>query len=288
MEAKKNLRLPKNKQTFVAFHSLCCLSVIAAESQAETYDYSAVVTLCTDTCDDFVSMTVGSTVSGSFEINVGLSDTFGDADIASFHPEINNPTNPPGDPPTDPTTENPLILESGMGRAVSNGTAGTTGAVGELNGGQILLELLIEPLSSNGAYLVFDLATGDGQLCLSFTTSDCMPGSTEAMKFEGSFSLPPGAGFTVGGDVSGLAPGNSLTLQNNDIDDLILNAKGPFEFETELADGSPYDVTVSTQPSGKGQTCSVTNGSGTISGANVSNVSVSCVTEELVFANSFE
>ena len=107
------------KQTFVAFLTLLYVLLIGAELRAETYDYSAVVTLCTATCDDFVSMTVGSTITGSFEIDVGLSDTFGDADISSFHLEINNPTNPPGDPPTDPTTENPLILESGMGRAVS-------------------------------------------------------------------------------------------------------------------------------------------------------------------------
>jgi len=59
-------------------------------------------------------------------------------------------------------------------------------------------------------------------------------------------------------------------------------------FETELSDGSDYDGRVFTQPSGHGQTCSVANGSGTISGANASNVIVSCSTEDLVFENSFE
>jgi hypothetical protein len=83
--------------------------------------------------------------------------------------------------------------------------------------------------------------------------------------------------YSVGGTVSGLS-GTGLVLQNNDGDDLVIGADGDFTFATELADGSPYSVTVLTQPTGPNQTCSVTNGSGTLAGANVTDVVVTCVT----------
>jgi len=81
------------------------------------------------------------------------------------------------------------------------------------------------------------------------------------------------ATYTVGGSVSGLS-GSGLALQNNGADTLSIAASGSFTFATALADSSAYMVTVSSQPAG--QTCSVTNGSGTISAANVTNVAVSC------------
>jgi len=80
--------------------------------------------------------------------------------------------------------------------------------------------------------------------------------------------------YSVGGTVSGLT-GSGLVLQNNAADDLPVAADGPFTFVTELADAATYAVTVSTQPSG--QTCSVSNGNGTITAANVTDVAVTCV-----------
>jgi len=78
--------------------------------------------------------------------------------------------------------------------------------------------------------------------------------------------------FTVGGVLSGL--NDSITLQNNGADDLVLTEDGAFTFVMPLADGAAYDVTISEQPTG--QDCSVSNGSGTIGGADVSNVIVNC------------
>ena len=80
--------------------------------------------------------------------------------------------------------------------------------------------------------------------------------------------------FTVGGTLSGLT--GTVTLRNNGGNDLIRSANGTFTFSTALATGSAYSVTVSSQPTG--QTCTVSNGSGTIASANVANVAVSCVT----------
>lgn len=80
--------------------------------------------------------------------------------------------------------------------------------------------------------------------------------------------------YTIGGDVTGLS--GSVTLQNNSGDDLVINTDGPFTFATALDDGSAYDVSVLTQPTTPDQICSVTNESGTLAGANVEDVAVSC------------
>ena len=84
--------------------------------------------------------------------------------------------------------------------------------------------------------------------------------------------------YTVGGTLSGLASGNTVVLQNNGGDDLSLSANGSFTFSSALADGSSYSITVLTQPTSPNQVCTVSNGSGTLSGANVTNVSVVCTT----------
>ncbi len=75
----------------------------------------------------------------------------------------------------------------------------------------------------------------------------------------------------VGGTISGLT--GTAVLENNAGNDLSTSANGAFTFSTALAQGSAYNVTVKTNPSG--QTCTVTNPSGTIAAANVTNVAVS-------------
>ena len=80
--------------------------------------------------------------------------------------------------------------------------------------------------------------------------------------------------YSVGGTVSGLS--GTVVLQDNGGDDLSVTASGPFTFATKVASGSPYNVTVKTNPSG--QTCTVTGGSGTVGSADVTSVAVSCAT----------
>jgi len=80
------------------------------------------------------------------------------------------------------------------------------------------------------------------------------------------------ATYTVGGSVSGLS--GTVVLQNNSGDNLQLTSNAAFAFATSVTDGNAYAVTVLTQPSG--QTCSVTSGSGSVSGANVTGVTVNC------------
>ncbi|WP_376691838.1 choice-of-anchor D domain-containing protein [Wenzhouxiangella sp. EGI_FJ10409] len=84
--------------------------------------------------------------------------------------------------------------------------------------------------------------------------------------------------FTVGGTVSGLA-GDQVVLQNNGGDDQVLNADGSFTFAPQ-DDGSGYDVAVAIQPADPAQTCSVANGSGTLTGADVTDVEVTCTNDQ--------
>jgi len=79
--------------------------------------------------------------------------------------------------------------------------------------------------------------------------------------------------YTIGGTVTGLDSGQSVTLLNNGGNARIVSANGTFTFTTAVVSGGAYAVTVGTQPSGK--TCTATNASGTVA-VNVSNVSVSC------------
>ncbi|WP_440877502.1 hypothetical protein [Thalassotalea sp. PLHSN55] len=90
---------------------------------------------------------------------------------------------------------------------------------------------------------------------------------------------------SVGGNVTGLA-GSGLVLQNNGADDLAVMADGAVTFASEIDDSAAYAVTVSAQPTSPSQTCSVDMGSGTISGADVSNVAISCVTDTFTVGGS--
>ena len=80
----------------------------------------------------------------------------------------------------------------------------------------------------------------------------------------------------VGGTLSGLPAGSSVTLQNNGGDNLTLTADGAFTFSDAIADGESYSVTVLTQPAGA--TCTVSGGSGTVSESSSSSITSVVVT----------
>jgi 6-phosphogluconolactonase (cycloisomerase 2 family) len=84
--------------------------------------------------------------------------------------------------------------------------------------------------------------------------------------------------FKVGGTVTGLV-GSGLVLQNNNGDDLAVNVSGTFTFAAPVADGASYAVTVKSQPGSPAQTCTVSNGAGSLSGADVTSVAVTCTTD---------
>ncbi len=83
--------------------------------------------------------------------------------------------------------------------------------------------------------------------------------------------------FTVGGEVTGLS-GKGLVLRLNDANDLSIVNNGKFTFPATLLPNAAYAVKVATQPSEPTQDCTLTNPSGTIAGANITNVAIACKT----------
>jgi len=79
--------------------------------------------------------------------------------------------------------------------------------------------------------------------------------------------------YTIGGSLSGLAPGQSVTLQNNGVDTLKLLNNGSFTFSVPVLNYVAYSVTVTTPPNG--QRCTVSLGEGRAV-ANVTNIEVRC------------
>jgi hypothetical protein len=93
--------------------------------------------------------------------------------------------------------------------------------------------------------------------------------------------------FSIGGTLSGLAAGDSITLRDNGGDDLILSANGGFAFPTQVASGQPYAVTIVANPvSPISQTCTVTNGAGLVAGSAITNVQVTCTTNAFTIAGT--
>ena len=85
-----------------------------------------------------------------------------------------------------------------------------------------------------------------------------------------------GPGFTVGGQVNGLGAGAPAVVLANSNGDTVSSTGGAFTFPSAVPNAASYAVTVATQPAG--YVCSVTaNGTGTVPGANVTNVIVTCV-----------
>ena len=129
------------------------------------------------------------------------------------------------------------------------------------------------PINNGNLYNVTVLSQPSGQICSISSGSGIVSGNTVANVAIFCSSLK----YSVGGTISGLS--GSVILQNNSGDNLTLTANGSYTFVTPVAYGSPYTVTVLTQPTGN-QTCSIANStaSGTMAAANVTNVTITCAT----------
>lgn len=96
--------------------------------------------------------------------------------------------------------------------------------------------------------------------------------------------------FAVGGTVSGLPPATTVELELNGTSTVSLTTASAgfpaFTFPMEVEDGQPYEVKLKTQPANR--RCSVTNGTGTIAGAAVKNVTVTCACSVLVLGAAKE
>jgi 6-phosphogluconolactonase (cycloisomerase 2 family) len=126
-------------------------------------------------------------------------------------------------------------------------------------------------LASGSSYSVTVLTQPVGESC---TTQNAI-----GMVASANVSVAVGCvanAYTVGGNVQGLLAGGSLSVTDNGGNAASISANGGFTFSNAVSSGSAYAVAVSAQPTG--QNCAVTNGNGTIAGASIANVSVTCST----------
>jgi 6-phosphogluconolactonase len=87
-----------------------------------------------------------------------------------------------------------------------------------------------------------------------------------------------GPTYSVGGSVSGLV-GSGLVLTAGAGNSVSVSQAGPFTFPMPLGAGASYDVAVASPPASPSQTCTISNGTGTVSGA-VDNITVVCVVSQ--------
>jgi hypothetical protein len=90
----------------------------------------------------------------------------------------------------------------------------------------------------------------------------------------GGGSSPMPQSYTIGGAVSGLAAGESVTLADNGSDTLSVSGNTTFVFPTKIGQNGSYTVTVTAQPAA--QNCAVSAGSGSGLTVNVTTVAVTC------------
>lgn len=82
------------------------------------------------------------------------------------------------------------------------------------------------------------------------------------------------ATYTVGGTLSGLAAGKSITLSLNGGSPLTLAANGAYVFEPRFAPGDGYQAGITAQPDA--QHCTLAHAEGVVGSGNVSDLDVSC------------
>ncbi|HEX8697850.1 MAG TPA: hypothetical protein VF815_03345 [Myxococcaceae bacterium] len=95
---------------------------------------------------------------------------------------------------------------------------------------------------------------------------------------------PPPATYKIGGTITGLS--GSLTLQLNGAENLVRTADGAFTFQTEIEEGSAYTVALTASPAE--QECTLQGATGTVSGADVTSIRVTCATRTYTIGGTVE
>ena len=158
--------------------------------------------------------------------------------------------------------------------AIGGTVSGLTGSVVLANNGGDNLTVtgssfsFATSLSTGAAYNVSVVSQPFGQSCAVTDGSGTVGSAAVTTVAVTCTTLPV---YPVGGTVSGLT--GSVVLANNGGDNLTVTGSS-FSFATSLPTGVAYNVSVATQPSG--QSCAVTNGSGTVGSAAVTTVAVTC------------
>ncbi|HEX4050584.1 MAG TPA: hypothetical protein VHY19_06895 [Steroidobacteraceae bacterium] len=205
-------------------------------------------------------------------------------------------------------TFNSLYNESSSLSKIAGNWTGTTGDVATISSnGQVYAQEAASGCVVNGQYSVINASYN--VYSLSATYGDCT-GSASVLNGQtatglvtlndsvtpneleggGSVSLANGTiivviasatrsgeggstSFSLGGTISGLSA-SGLTLENDGVSLGIASGATRFTFPQSIESGTGYAVTVGSQPTG--ETCIVSNGTGTVQASNIVSVSVSC------------
>lgn len=133
--------------------------------------------------------------------------------------------------------------------------------------------------AAGGSYAVTVQSNPMGQIC-TVTNGTGTVGSQSVTNVSVSCSNTPG---TLGGTITGLST-SGLVLKNDSDELTVTSGVSSFQFSSTVVDGAAYAVTVKTQPTGK--TCSVSNSSGTMGSAGVTNVQVTCSANSYAISGS--
>ncbi len=247
-----------------------------------------------------LTYSVGGTISGVSSGSVVLQNNGGDNLTISAGPRFTFAGRLPAD---DPYLVTVLSSPDGQTCTASNnsGTIGTSNVTnvsvvcstnshsytvgGTISGlsGQVVLQnnftneyttstdgsfTFTNAVADGAGYNVSVLTNPAGQTCTASSNTGTIAGANVTSVVVSCSVIST---YTVSGTVSGLS--GTLTLQNNATNDLDVD-NGVFTFTTPIADGGAYDVTVLTNPAG--QTCTPSSNTGTIAGANITSVSVTC------------
>ena len=127
-------------------------------------------------------------------------------------------------------------------------------------------------VASGASYSVTVSTQPTGETC-TVTNGSGTVGSSNVTNVQVACAASTTGTYTIGGTISGLTATGLVLANGTDTVSPAANAT-TFVFPTAVVSGASYSVTVSTQPSG--ETCTVTNGSGTVGSSNVTNVQVAC------------
>ena len=98
-----------------------------------------------------------------------------------------------------------------------------------------------------------------------------------------SGSAPPST-YSISGTISGYT-GSNLVVSNGATSLPIDPGKNSFSF-SGISEGKTYSISITQQPASPAQSCSVINGSGTVNGADITNVQINCVTDSYTVSGS--
>jgi N-acetylneuraminic acid mutarotase len=129
------------------------------------------------------------------------------------------------------------------------------------------------PIASGSSYTVTILTQPAGETC-AVTNAGGTVVSTNVSNV--TVTCTPVL-YRVSGVANGLLSGRKVVVQDNGADELSISTDGSFRFNTPIAAGAAYSVTVRTQPAE--QTCSVANGTGNVGVTDVTDIIVTCASE---------